>query len=275
MKNKNFLLSIIAIILAGIFIILVLVPRPEPEIVFVPTTPLPETQETQEETLPSTPAPTPTPSPIPSPTPIPPQNDECALVTGYSCDAYKNAWISAFKAENNLTDALFNSYISIKSTDFNTFGTNYEYIVDYTITKSWVIVQREDQFLLYNATRTHLATPSEWPLERSIEVSGRQGLSTINLNDAFAFSNSLSAVDYYVNHYGLSGTNPSIFKFDFQYFWDKENAESHNEPFAGEGGEAYIRVFGTIDSSQNKCYTGQLGLVSKEMTYTETVCAMS
>ncbi len=74
MKNKNFLLSIIAIILAGIFIILVLVPRPEPEIVFVPTTPLPETQETPEETSPSTPAPTPTPPPIPSPTPTPTPN---------------------------------------------------------------------------------------------------------------------------------------------------------------------------------------------------------
>ena len=74
-----------------------------------------------------------------------------------------------------------------------------------------------------------------------------------------------------INFY-LSGTDAGIQKENFQYFWDKESAENSNYPSAGEGGEAYITVVGTINAAQNKCYRGQLSLVSKETTYQDTPC---
>ena len=154
-------------------------------------------------------------------------------------------------------------------------GTNYEFSVRYTIKKSWFTAARKDSMLLYNSTRTNLLTPTEWPLERSSATTGTTGLSTINLNDTLAFSDSNSAVDYFINQNGLGGANPTITKQDFQYFATKETADSKNTPFAGEGGEAFIRFLGTINSAQNKCYQGELALVSKETTYKETPCAVS
>lgn len=271
MKNNKVLAVIIIILL--IVIIALLVNGKKSDVVYNPQYPSPQNPNPT-----PSPSPTPNPSPVPNPTPTPsptPQNDECKSVTGYSCVDYKNGWITAFKLENNLSDSTFNNYISIKSTNFSELGTNYEYTVDYTIKKSWLVVNRKDSMPIYNTDRTHLLAPTEWPLERSSVTTGRSGLSTIHLNDTLSFSNSSSAINYFMSQHNLSGTNPTIRTQGFQYFWNKESADSHNSPFAGEGGEAYISIFGKINSSQNKCYEGSLALVSQETTYTETPCMIN
>jgi hypothetical protein len=274
MKNNK--ISIVIIIILLVFIAILLINKKKSDISYNPQPSPLETSSTTPSISPiisPTTIPTPTPKPIPTPAPTP-ENDKCKTITKYSCLDYKNGWITAFKLENNLSDNAFNSYISIQSTNFTEQGTNYEFTVSYTIKKSWLTVSRKDSMFIYNADRTHTLIPTEWPLERSSTTNGRTGLSTIRLNDTFAFSSSNNAIDYFTSQYNLSGTNPTI-QPSFQYFWNKEGADKNNSPFAGEGGEAFITIYGAINSGQNKCYQGDLALVSKETTYRETPCAIN
>ncbi len=277
MKNNKVLGLVVGIILiAGIVLV---VREHKTEVASNSQYPLPEMVSPNPTTVPTSQSeqvviPTPTVTTSPSPTPIS-ENDECKMVTGFSCLEYKNGWISAFKVENNLTDTSFNNYISIDSTNFAAVGTNYEYTVTYTIKKSWITVHREDSMLLYNGTRTQFLSPTQWPIERSTTTNGRVGVSTIHLNDNLAFANSSSAIDYFVSQRNVAGTNSTIYKQDFQYYWNKEAADKSNTLFAGQGGEPVIVIVGTINASQNKCYVGELSLVSRETIYRETPCEIN
>ena len=195
--------------------------------------------------------------------------NKCEQLTGYSVKAYQDGWREAFKKENKLSEAQFNTYITITAATLQSIGNTCELTVRYTVKKDWVSVNRADNMVLGVPPAI---SPNNLPLESDPTKSGRTGVSTINFHDSLSFKNKTEALNYFVNAYDLSGTDAGIQKENFQYFWDKESAENSNYPSAGEGGEAYITVVGTINAAQNKCYRGQLSLVSKETTYRETPC---
>jgi hypothetical protein len=109
------------------------------------------------------------------------------------------------------------------------------------------------------------------PLESDPAKPGRLGVSTVNLHDPFAFKSEAEALDYFINANKLNGASVRIFKRSFQYFWDKE---SHS-PSAGKGGEAFIKVTGAINTAANKCYEGEVSLVSRETTYRSSPCSIN
>ena len=195
--------------------------------------------------------------------------NECEQLTGHSVKAYQDGWKEAFKKENKLSEAQFNTYITVTDVTLQSIGNTCELTVRYAVKKDWVSVNRADNMILGVPPAI---SPNNLPLESDPTKSGRTGVSTINFHDSLSFKNKTEALNYFVNAYDLSGTDAGIQKENFQYFWDKESAENSNYPFAGEGGEAYITVVGTINAAQNKCYRGQLSLVSKETTYRETPC---
>lgn len=214
-----------------------------------------------------------------TPAPNPTSSDECERSTGHTVKEYQDGWQEAFKKENNLSESQFNTYIRIGHHPFpiisdvslRPIGNTCELAVRYTIRKDWMLVKRVDNMTLGVPPTT---SPSNLPLESDPQKSGRNGVSTINLHDPLSFKSRTDALNYFVNVYGLNDTGARIQKEDFQYFWNKESAENSGYPFAGEGGEAYVTVVGTINSTQNKCYAGDLSLVSKETTYRETPCVI-
>ncbi len=214
-----------------------------------------------------------TPNPIPSPAPVPNPvlSSECEKLTGYTTAAYREGWKEAFKKENNLSEPQFNAYITVTDASLLPIGNTCELTVRYSVKKDYLTASRVDNMTL---SVPPAITPNNLPLESDPTTSGRSGVSTINLNKAFAFVSSAQALDYFVNSHNLTGTGASI-SYGFQYFWDKESAESKGSPFAGKGGEAYIQIRGTINESANKCYSGQVSLVTKETVFNEGPCRIN
>ncbi|HEY4479158.1 MAG TPA: hypothetical protein VI981_02285, partial [Candidatus Paceibacterota bacterium] len=150
-------------------------------------------------------------------------------------------------------------------------GVTCELAVRYTIKKDWLLVNSVDTMTL---GVPHTISPDNLPLESDPTEAGRLGISTVNLHDTLFFKSENEALNFFVNTYNLNGTGAKIQNQGFQNFWNKESAEKSGYPFAGEGGEAFIIVSGTSNSSQNKCYIGELSLVSKETTYHDKPCVI-
>jgi hypothetical protein len=225
-----------------------------------------------------TPKPTPIPESTPEPTPSspsiqkPPFSNECEDLVNYSAEEYYNGWKKTFSQENKLSDLQFNTYITVIDVSLRPKGLTCDFSVRYTIEKDWLVANRVDDMTLGVPPTI---TPDNLPLESDPSKPGRIGVSTINLHDQFYFKSETEALNYFVNAHNLKRTGAKIQNHGFQYFWNKEAAEKSNYPFAGEGGEAFVLVSGTISSSQNKCYKGELSLTTKETTYTDTPCRIS
>lgn len=205
---------------------------------------------------------------ISTPTPPISQNDECKSVTGYSCNDYKNGWKEIFKKENSLSETEFNSYVTITSVEFNPLGNNFELTVRYTVKKDWFIVNQVDSILLGIGSQLK---PDQLPTERDISTSGRTGVSSVYIKSPLYFSSSSSAVKYFTNIYGQNLSNIKTVT-GFQYFW---NIERDSASYAGQGGEPYLGISGEINSSQNKCFSGQISLVSKKTVFRENPCMIN
>ncbi|MEK7575739.1 MAG: hypothetical protein AAB491_01465 [Patescibacteria group bacterium] len=219
-----------------------------------------------------TPSPEPTPSPNPPSTSSPSLNNNCEGLVSYSVRAYQDGWEKTFKKENNLSDSQFNTYITVTAISLQPVGNTCELAVRYTIKKDWLVVNQVDDMTLGVPPTI---SPDNLPLESDPTKPGRIGVSNVNLHDPLSFKNQTEAMNFFVDKYNLKGIGAKIQKQGFQYFWNKEGAEKSGYPFAGEGGEAFISVSGTINSSQNKCYSGELSLVSKETTYHDTPCRIN
>lgn len=193
----------------------------------------------------------------------------CKDLISYDAKAYQDGWEKSFKKQNNLSDSEFNNYINIQSVSLRPAGRTCELEIRYIVKKDWLLVNKAD-YMTLGVPPT--ISPGNLPLESDSTQSGRIGVSTINLNDPLVFKSEAEALDYYVDAYKLKGTDAQIQQKGFQYFWNKEMSENSGAPFAGAGGEAFILISGTINENQNKCYNGELSLVSKEMIYKETPC---
>ncbi len=233
-----------------------------------------------------TPSPEPTSSPTPplSPSPTLPQSptspstqdpslsNGCEKLVSYSAKAYQDGWEKVFKKENNLSDSQFNTYITVTAVSLRPVSTNCDLEIRYMLKKDWLFVDRQDNMTVAVPSTI---SPNNLPLESDPTKPGRIGVSTINLHDPLSFKSQAEALNYFVSAYNLKGADARIQQRGFQTFWDKEGAEKSGYPFAGEGGEPYITVSGTINSNQNECYSGQLSLVSKETTYHNTPCRIN
>lgn len=231
--------------------------------------------QNQQQTDTKTPDQIPTPSPSPWPNPTTPStqtpslSNDCSNLITYSANAYFDGWKKTFKKENNLSDSQFNSYISATAVSLRPVGNTCELTVRYTVKKDWLNVNQVDSMTLGVPPTI---SPDNLPLESDPTKSGRIGVSTVNLNDRLGFSSQSEALNFFVDKYNLKGTGAKVQKQGFQYFWNKESAEKSGYPFAGEGGEAFISVSGTINQNQNKCFSGELSLVTKETTYRDGPC---
>ncbi|MBU1017007.1 hypothetical protein KJ678_02475 [Patescibacteria group bacterium] len=223
----------------------------------------------QQKTDTKTPSQTPTPSPIQPSTKNPTLSNNCENLVTYSAKAYQDGWEKTFKKENNLSDSEFNAYITVSSVSLRPLGLTCELEIRYAVKKDWLLVNQIDSMTLGVPPTI---SPSNLPLESDPTQSGRIGVSTVNLHDSLSFKSQTQALNYYVSAYNLKGTGAKIQQQGFQNFWNKESAEKSGYPFAGEGGEAFISVSGTINQSQNKCYRGELSLVTKETTYHDMPC---
>lgn len=211
-------------------------------------------------------------NPSPTPTSVvqnPSLSNDCQKLVNDGAKEYQDGWTKTFKKENNLSDSEFNAYITITTVSLRPLGLTCELSVRYTVKKDWLLVNQVDSMTLGVPPTI---SPNNLPLESDPAQSGRIGVSTIRLHDTFSFKSETEALNYFVNKYNLKGTDAKIQNRGFQYFWNKESARKSSYPFAGEGGEAFISVSGTINSGQNKCYSGELSLVSKEATYHDTPC---
>lgn len=201
--------------------------------------------------------------------------NECERLTGYTVMDYQNGWKEKFKKENNLSEAEFNSYITINNTSLQQTGNTCELAVRYIIKKDWLLVDRIDNMTLGVPPTI---SPSNLPLERDSEKPGRSGVSTIKLHDILSFKNKAEAFAYFIKTYNLSSDNVNVdveADIDFQYFYNKESAESAGMIFAGEGGEPFIKISGVIDYDKNECLGGEVSLVTKETTYSKKPCIIN
>lgn len=193
------------------------------------------------------------------------KNDDCTKYVGYSCDAYKDGWKDLFKKENKLSELDFNKYITIDSVVMSPVGNTYELRVDYRIKKDWVSVIRQDSMTLLFGP---YLKPNELPIENNNVTQGRIGVSSIELNKPFVFSNSNSVVNYFIEKYGIKNNNIKFDKVDFEYFW---NVEKDGLSVAG-GGEPYAVVRGVVDEKENKCFYGVVSLLDKKTSLNDTPC---
>jgi hypothetical protein len=217
-------------------------------------------------------SPEPTSSPTPSPLPSPSLSNDCKELISYSAKAYQDGWEKKFKKENNLSDSQFSAYVTITAVSLRPVGNTCELAIRYIIKKDWLVVNQVDDMTLGVSPTI---SPDNLPLESDPTKPGRIGVSTVTLHDPLSFKNQTEALNFFVDKYNLKGTDAKIWNQGFQYFWNKESAEKSGYPFAGEGGEAFISVSGTINSSQNKCYKGELSLVSKKTIYRDTPCRIN
>src|SRR3989338_6833864 len=238
-------------------------------------TPLPEPTSSPSPSPTPLPSPSPTPNPFPSKTPTSPStqapslNNNCEGIIIYSAKEYQDGWEKTFKKENNLSDSQFNAYITIATVSLRPLGLTCELEIRYVVKKDWLLVNQVDSMTLGVPPTI---SPNNLPLESDPTKSGRIGVSTVNLSDKLSFSSQSEALNFFVDKYNLKGTGAKVQNQGFQYFWNKESAEKSGYPFAGEGGEAFISVSGTLNQDQNKCFSGELSLVSKETTYHDTPC---
>lgn len=201
--------------------------------------------------------------------------EECERLTGYTVLDYQNGWKEEFKKENNLSESEFNSFITISNISLRPSGNTCELSVRYIIKKDWLSVERAD-YMTLGVPPT--ISPSNLPHESDPEKSGRSGVSTINLHDELSFKNKNEAYAYFIAEYNLNKNDVNTdaeADVDFQFFYNKESAESHGATFAGEGGEPFIKVSGVIDYNKNECFGGELSLVSKETTYEKEPCMIN
>jgi hypothetical protein len=196
----------------------------------------------------------------------------CQNIISYSAKEYQAGWERAFKIENRLSDSEFDSFINVTNVSLRPVGNTCELTVGYTIKKDWFATSRRDVMTLGVPPTI---SPNMLPLESDPNKPGRLGVSTINLHDKFAFKSEAEALEYFLSARNLSGVQAKIFKRSFQYFWDKEESDKSHNLFAGKGGEAFIEVVGTINTGSNKCFQGELSLVSKETTYRSSPCSIN
>jgi hypothetical protein len=195
----------------------------------------------------------------------------CQNLISYSAKEYQEGWERAFKKENHLSDSEYNSFITLAGVTLRPIGNTCELAVGYSIKKDWFATNRRDTMTLGVPPTI---SPDNLPLESDPAKPGRLGISTINLRDKFAFKSEAEALEYFISAHNLSGAGANIFQRSFQYFWDIESDKSHNRS-VGKGGEAFITIVGTINARENKCFQGQLALVSKETTYNLSPCAIN
>lgn len=198
--------------------------------------------------------------------------NECGSLLKYNTKAYQDGWEKIFKKENNLSDSQFNTYIKITSTSLKPLGDTCELTVKYKVMKDWLVVDQADSMTLGVPPNI---SPDNLPRESDPATDGRMGVSAVNLNDKLSFGSQSEALNFYVDKYNLQNTDARVQNQGYQYFYNKESAEKSGVPFAGEGGEAVISVFGTIDRSQNKCFSGDLSLVTRETTYHDMPCGIN
>jgi hypothetical protein len=196
--------------------------------------------------------------------------DGCQNLISYSAKEYQEGWERAFKKENRLSDSEFDSFIAVAGVSLRPVGNTCELTIGYDIKKDWFTISRRDTMTLGVPPTI---SPDKLPFESDPIKPGPFGISTINLHDQFAFKSEAEALEYFLNANKLSGVQAKIFRRSFQYFWDEEADKSHNL-VAGKGGEAFIEVVGTINARSNKCFRGQVSLVSKETTYRSSPCSM-
>lgn len=199
-------------------------------------------------------------------------SNDCEDLISYDAKAYQDGWEKTFKKENNLSDSEFNTYITVSSVSLRSVGFTCELEIEYVVKKDWLLVNKKDNMTLGVPPNI---LPSNLPLESDPTQSGRIGISKVNLHDPLSFKSQTEALNYYIDAYNLNDTGAKIQQQGFQYFWNKEKAEESGYPFAGEAGEAFISISGIINESQNKCYDGELSLVSKQMTYQDSPCRIN
>jgi len=198
--------------------------------------------------------------------------NDCKELASYSPKAYQDGWVGIFKRENSLSDAEFNSFVSLTSVTLSPNGINCLLDVKYTAKKDWVVSTRVDRV---NLGSTPSLLPTELPLEKDPATPSGNGVSTINFRNTLFFKSKAEALAYFVKAYNLQDTNARVSGEGFQYFSSPEGGGKPGFPFAGEGGEAFITVSGTLNSRDNKCYHGELSLVSKKTAYHNNPCTVN
>lgn len=211
----------------------------------------------------------------PSPNPVL-IGGECEQKTGFTVAAYQEGWKEIFKKENNLSEPEFSDYITVTEASLLPIGNTCELSVRYKIKKDWISTERQDRMVLGVPPTI---SPNNLPKEHGTETIGRIGVSTINLHDQLSFGSNKDALNFFVKKYNLSNTNAKIIGEDFSYFWDGKYTTNPDGTMksqeTGEGGRAYIIISGTINLAQNKCYRGNLFLMSKETTYDDAPCVIN
>ncbi len=282
MKNsqKGFIVPLLLVIIVALVVggSVYIYKNKKTEAPIVVDTKTQSSNQNEQQTNTKIPSQTPTPSPTRSPSPTAPltQNpslsNDCGNLINYSAKAYFDGWGKTFKKENNLSDSEFNSYITATAVSLRPVGNTCELTVRYAVKKDWLTVNQIDSMTLGVPPTI---SPDTLPLESDPTKSGRIGVSTVNLRDKLFFNSQSEALNFFVDKYNLKDTGAKVQNQGFQYFWNKEGAEKSGYPFAGEGGEAFISVSGTLDQNQNKCFSGELSLVTKETTYHDTPCLIN
>lgn len=195
-------------------------------------------------------------------------SDNCGEAITASAEDYFKSWVRSFEKENKLTDKEFNEYITVSGVLLERYDvkSTCRFSVAYDIKKDWFQVHRSDDFFLDSGQP--LIQPNNLPLERDTSTSGREGVSTINLHDSFAYKNVSEVVEYFRSKYQVS--EATVDRQEFQTFWEKQGSDSSDLHFAvGNGGEPYVLIRGALTSNtwQGHCYNAEVSLVTKEIVF--------
>lgn len=209
------------------------------------------------------------------PSPVPPQIPEttghmdviCAARTYHTAQDYLAGWKASSQRLSGVPLAVWNNNIELVEYSIKQMGDNCELAVRYRVNLGWFSVSRVDSVLLGLGG---LASPSQLPYEESPMTVGRTGVTTLEFSNPLLYVSEQEALGAFAASRGISSSGLSVQKKDFRYFWDVENSASA----IGSGGEPILFIRGVIDQSENRCFRGELGLVSGEHSYQEVVCVI-
>ena len=188
------------------------------------------------------------------------------------CNTYLKVWKELIISRNHLTVSYYNDHIFPYKTETDSWNDGKSFRVEYKVKIDWAEANLNDQFIIWLDPSTAGLYPSI-PAPRSTNLS--EGQINILLND-FAFSSSIHKVAK-IDHLKYDSRDEAIGVLQAASGVNdlgKGEVSYENPSFNIDLGHPFLKVSATINSSENKCLTGKIDLVTGETEVRNPPCVI-
>jgi hypothetical protein len=189
------------------------------------------------------------------------------------CNTYFKIWKELIISRNQLSENYFNEHIFPYKTVIDSWNDGKSFRVEYKVKIGWAESNLADQFIIWLDPSTTGLYPSK-PTPRSTNLTRDQ----INrLLDIFAFSSSIHKIAKIDNlKFDSRDEAISVLQLASGVNNFDSGEVSYKEPdFNADSGHPFLKVFATINKSENKCMSGKIDLVTGEVEVRSQPCTIS